>query len=414
MSPTKGSAKLGWQIKPLGDVCITIQDGAHESPQQQFDSPGDGRFLYITSKNIRNNYLDLRNVSYVAEDFHERIYPRCSPSMGDVLLTKDGANTGNVTLNTIDEPFSLLSSVCLIKTKPNALRPAFLSYYIQSPDGLKSITGQMTGTAIKRIILRDIKLAEIPLPALAEQQRIVGILDEAFAGIASAKANDENNLQNARALFENHLQSVFTKSGPGWVEKRLGEVADTQYGLSEPLNEDGKGYKIFRMGEVQGGRLIDTGRMKFADITRTEFEKYKLQPDDVLFNRTNSFELVGKTGIFELEGDYCFASYLVRVLLKPNVMRPALLNYFMNSQRFQVSVKKKASKSINQANINATILSNESVRFPESLKEQNTIVTRLDKLREETYRLESIYRQKLSALAALKQSLLHQAFSGAL
>jgi type I restriction enzyme M protein len=173
-------------------------------------------------------------------------------------------------------------------------------------------------------------------------------------------------------------------------------------------------YEIFRMGEVQGGRLIDTGRMKFADISRSEFKKYKLQPGDVLFNRTNSFELVGKTGIFDLQGDYCFASYLVRVLLKPNVMLSAFLNYFMNSERFQVSVKKKASKSINQANINATILANESVRFPESLKEQKTIVIRLDHLREETQRLAGVYERKLNALDALKKSLLHEAFAGKL
>jgi type I restriction enzyme S subunit len=169
--------KDGWHVTRLGDVCTKIQDGAHESPKQLFDGPGEGRFLYITSKNIRNNYLDLTNISYVDLNFHNKIYPRCKPAVGDVLLTKDGANTGNVTLNTLAEPFSLLSSVCLIKTKPDVLHPAFLSYYIQSPNGLASITGQMTGAAIKRIILRDIKLATIPLPKLSEQHRIVAILD---------------------------------------------------------------------------------------------------------------------------------------------------------------------------------------------------------------------------------------------
>jgi type I restriction enzyme S subunit len=133
-----------------------------------------------------------------------------------------------------------------------------------------------------------------------------------------------------------------------------------------------------------------------------------------LFNRTNSFELVGKTGIFALSGDYCFASYLVRVLLNPKIMRSEFLNYFMNSPKFQHSVKRKASKSINQANINATILSNEIVQFPESLDTQRLIVRQLDSLREEIRRLESIYQQKLAALESLKQSLLHQAFSGQL
>jgi restriction endonuclease S subunit len=133
-----------------------------------------------------------------------------------------------------------------------------------------------------------------------------------------------------------------------------------------------------------------------------------------LFNRTNSFELVGKTGIFTLSGDYCFASYLVRVILNPKVMLSEFLNYLMNSEVFQLSVKGKASKSINQANINATILSNEAVRFPESLDLQRLLVNQLDALRAETRRLESVYRQKLAALDALKKSLLDQAFTGLL
>lgn len=163
-----------------------------------------------------------------------------------------------------------------------------------------------------------------------------------------------------------------------WTTKRLGDVGKTQYGLSESMNEEGKGFKIFRMGEVQEGRLIDTGRMKYADISRKEFEQYKLRFGDVLFNRTNSFELVGKTGIFTLKGDYCFASYLVRLNLDRKKVLPEFANYFMNSDRFQKSVKEKASKSINQANINATILANELIRFPDSLLEQRRIVGILD------------------------------------
>ena len=106
------------------------------------------------------------------------------------------------------------------------------------------------------------------------------------------------------------------------------------------------------------------GRMKFADISAQEFEAYRLRPGDVLFNRTNSFELVGKTGIFDLEGDYCFASYLVRLNLDRKRVLPGFLNYFMNSDGFQKCIKGKASKSINQANINASILSAELIRVP--------------------------------------------------
>jgi type I restriction enzyme, S subunit len=180
------------------------------------------------------------------------------------------------------------------------------------------------------------------------------------------------------------------------------------------MNDEGKGYKIFRMGEVQNGRLVDTGRMKFADIGEKEFEKYRLQCGDILFNRTNSFEPVGKTGIYKLQGEHCFASYLVRLHLDKNQIVAEFLNYLMNSTRFQNSLKSKASKSINQANINATILCDEVVSFPKDLGSQRQIVQKLNALLAATSNLASIYQEKITALSALKKSLLHQSFSGQL
>ena len=261
---------------------------------------------------------------------------------------------------------------------------------------------------------RLLKQLEIAYPSIQEQQRIIDIIDEAFGYVDTANDNTEKNLQNARALFGSHLKAVFMQDNHDWVKTRLGDVAETQYGLSEPMNEEGNGFKIFRMGELQDGRLTDTGRMKHVEIDKTEFLKYKLSQGDILFNRTNSFELVGKTGIFKLRGDYCFASYLVRVLVNQQAMLPEFLNYLMNSEQFQTSVKQKASRSINQANINATILANERVQFPSSLMVQRSIVNQLNSLNEQTQRLEFIYQKKLSALDGLKKSLLHQAFSGQL
>jgi type I restriction enzyme S subunit len=167
----------GWVETRLGDVCHKITDGTHHSPQIQFSERGPDTFPYITSKNIRNNFINLSKVAYVEQAFHDEVYARCKPSLGDVLLTKDGANTGNVTLNTIDEPFSLLSSVCLIKTNKELLKPAFLCFYLQSSAGSSAILGQMTGAAIKRIVLKDIKKAVISFPPLKEQETFVATLN---------------------------------------------------------------------------------------------------------------------------------------------------------------------------------------------------------------------------------------------
>jgi type I restriction enzyme S subunit len=375
--------KVGWQTKKLRDVA-TLQRG-FDLPTQDRVS---GKIPLVSSSGVS----DTHNTSAVR---------------GPGVVTGRSGSIGNVFF--IEQDFWPLNTVLYVKDF-HGNDPRFVFHLLKKFDLKRFASGAGVPTLNRNFVHDEL----VNIPPLSEQQRLVGKLDEAFDGIATAKANAEKNLQNARALFESHLQAVFTQRGKGWVEKRLGDVAKTQYGLSKSMNEEGKGFKIFRMGEVQDGRLIDTGLMKFVDIDRTEFEKYKLRVGDVLFNRTNSFELVGKTGIFNLSGDYCFASYLVRVLLNQKVMLLDFLNYFMNSEMFQMSVKQKASKSINQANINATILSNEMVWFPESLDIQRSIVSKLDALRKETQRLESIYQQKLAALDDLKKSLLHQAFSGQL
>ena len=144
----------GWVWTKLGDICLKIQDGSHFSPQKQYPDFAEGRYKYITAKNIRNDYIDYRKVTYVAKEFHDGIYTRCNPEYGDVLLTKDGVNTGDVTINTINEPISLLSSVCLFKVIPTLLNAYYLKYFLQSPTGNRNLIGEMSGTAIKRVVLK--------------------------------------------------------------------------------------------------------------------------------------------------------------------------------------------------------------------------------------------------------------------
>jgi type I restriction enzyme S subunit len=400
----------GRTTRRLGDVCTTIQDGAHESPKKQFDTPAEGRFLYITSKNIRTNYLDLEDVTYVERAFHDRIYPRCQPRVGDVLLTKDGANTGNVTLNTIDEPFSLLSSVCLIKTDPAALSSAFLCYYLQSPDGLKSITGQMTGAAIKRIILRDIKLATIPLPPLPEQHRIVGILDEAFEGISVAKDNAEKNLQNARAIFESHLQSVFSRRGKGWVEKRLGEMSRINYGYTESSSAEKVGPHFLRITDIQYNK-VDWSSVPYCPIEASDYPKYKLADGDIVFARTGA--TTGKSYLVADPPEAVFASYLIRVQVNRTELLPPFVDLFFQTQAYWDSIRSGVSGSA-QGGFNATKLGELVIPFPRSAEKQQSIVAKLDAISAETQRLASLYVRKLDSLEALKKSLMHQAFTGQL
>lgn len=213
----------------LEDCCFKIQDGAHHSPKKLSVIREKSMYPYVTSKNIRNNYMKLDTLTYVNESFHNSIYPRCKPELGDVLLTKDGASTGNVTLNEFNEPISLLSSVCLIKTDKEKLIPSYLKFFIQSPIGFSEFTGQMTGTAIKRVVLKKIKKATIPLPSIKEQQEIVSRVESLFSKADAIQQQYEALKQKIDSL----PQAILHKAFKGELVEQLESDGDARELLRE-------------------------------------------------------------------------------------------------------------------------------------------------------------------------------------
>ena len=199
------------QIHRLEDFCTKIQDGAHFSPKEQLSEPKEGWFPYLTSKNVRNNYVDLKGVTYIDSDFHRGIFQRCNPEFGDLLLTKDGVNTGNVTINTLDFPFSLLSSVCIIKVKKETLDPTYLKFYLQSTKGNRNILGDMTGAAIKRIILRTIKNLQIPIVDLKTQKELGELIENNLISVNAYKSGLAKKISLVKSLRQSLLNVAFTQ-----------------------------------------------------------------------------------------------------------------------------------------------------------------------------------------------------------
>lgn len=229
----QGALPPGWVRTTLEKVCTKIQDGTHFSPKVQYDEPGERRYLYVTAKNIRASGLDLSDITYVDEAFHKAIYARCDPRMGDVLLTKDGVNTGVAAVNELKDEFSLLSSVALLRPHPSLLDSYYLKYYLSSPTGLSSITGEMTGTAIKRIILAKIRPTNIPIAPLDEQHRIVAKLDELLTRLDAGVAA----LKRAQANLKRYKASVLKASCEGKLVPTEAELARAEGRTYESADE---------------------------------------------------------------------------------------------------------------------------------------------------------------------------------
>lgn len=208
--------------RPLVQVTAKIQDGTHFSPRL-----GGGNYKYITSKNIGEGVLRLGSVDTISREEHEKIYRRADTKFGDLLLTKDGANTGNAAINTFHEPISLLSSVAFIRSNPKLSTEQFLLQYILSGQGRRQVSDAMAGNAITRLTLAKIKALLVPVPEVGEQRRI----GAALGGVDALVNSTIDLIAKKRAIKQGMMQELLTGrtrlpgfSGP-WQESTVGSVA---------------------------------------------------------------------------------------------------------------------------------------------------------------------------------------------
>jgi type I restriction enzyme, S subunit len=179
----------------LGTFAAKIQDGTHFSPTSQ-----SGPYRYVTSKNIRMGYLDLSTSTFISESEHRAIFSRCDPRRGDVLLTKDGANTGNVAVSDLDEEVSLLSSVAMIRCDEHGSSGRFLYHFLASERGQQQMETAMSGNAITRLTLTKIRQLRIPVAAAHEQLETAAVLDAAESSILAEKRHRLTLLQTRDGL----------------------------------------------------------------------------------------------------------------------------------------------------------------------------------------------------------------------
>ena len=195
-----GRIPKSWDVRTLGVVCQKIQDGTHFSP-----TTGGGSYKYLTSKNIRMGKLSLSKIETISESQHREIYKRCDVKFGDILLTKDGANTGNVAINILEEEFSLLSSVAFIRPSESA-QTHFLLQYLMSDTAQSLMSELMSGNAITRLTLQKIKAFPLPLPPASEQTDIYLPL----TAIDKQSLNLEAKKRQTQSLKKSLMQDLLT------------------------------------------------------------------------------------------------------------------------------------------------------------------------------------------------------------
>jgi type I restriction enzyme, S subunit len=330
------------------------------------------------------------------------------PKTGDIVITAIGTIGNSYVVRSTDRFYFKDASVLWMK-RTTDVSSEFVNLWLKSSFFLDQLD-RGNGATVDTLTIQKLQNVELALPPQAEQQRIVGLLNEAFAGLATAQAHAEKNLQNARALFESHLQFVFTQQGKGWKQKTLEEIA-TDFGRGKSKHRPRNAPHLY------GGKypFVQTGDIRNADHIISEYSQTyseaglaqsKLWPAGTICITIAAN--IAETAI--LGFDACFPDSVIGVVANPKEAEVGFIEYLLQSFKARIQAMGKGSA---QANINMGTFEHERFPFP-PVEEQRKIVVTLDELRQETQRLAMLYSQKLVALAELKQSLLHQAFSGEL
>ena len=381
----KLSLPKGWEIKTIGDVCVS----ASSNVSQNKLANDEGDYPIYGASGL------IKKVSFYHQD---------KPYLS---IVKDGSGVGRITK--MDAYTSVIGTLQYILPKEN-IDLDYLNYSLMSVDFKKYVSG----AAIPHIYFKDYKNESFLWMPLPEQQRIVSILDEAFAAIARAKANAEQNLKNAKELFESYLQGVFEKKGDGWEEKTLEELADERctlsYGIVQPGEEFENGLPVIRPTDLTSRYIKVEGLKRIDPKLADGYKRTKLIGDELLLC------VRGTTGVVSIATpelkDANVTRGIVPIRFNSKIINQELGYYLLISNYVQKQIRAKTyGAALMQINIGD--LRKILTPYP-PLQEQQTIIRQLDALRAETQKLEAVYQQKITDLEELKKSILQKAFAGEL
>ena len=338
---------------------------------------------------------------------------------GEVIVLWDGSNAGEIL---ISKKGVLASTMTMLQFDEKQIDKAYFGYSFQNLEYI--LKAKTAGSGIPHADKGVISKLEFYKPSLAEQTAIAAMLskvDEAIAAvqgsISAAERLKKSLMQNLltgrmkpdgtlRKEDEFYVDEKFGRVPLGWEVKKVTEVADyVQYGLNQASSEKGK-IPMLRMNNIVKGKMTNAP-LVYVELNDLLLQQYKLDKGDILFNRTNSLDLVGKVGVFELDGDYVFASYLIKVKVSKD-NNPYFVNYALNSYPIQCSLRSKATPAVSQANINSKSLRNTSIIIPTNKKEQDEIVSRINNVENEIINKQN----KIAVLERLKKSLMQNLLTG--
>jgi type I restriction enzyme, S subunit len=394
--------KAEWQVKTLGESCF-IARGGSPRPIQEF----------LTNDANGVNWIKISDAT-ASDKFIFKTKEKIKPSgISRSRLVKEGDFILSNSMS-FGRPYVMKTSGCIhdgwlvLSEYEKYFDQGFLYHLLGSPVVFEQFNNLAAGSTVRNLNIELASRVILPIPPLEQQRRIVATLDQAFKGIAKARANAEQNLKNARALFESHLQSVFTQRGEGWIEKSLSDIGITKTGSTPKAITKGS-YGNF-IPFIKPADFKKNGSLNYDNDGLSELGAdgaRKISAGSVLMVCIGA--TIGKCGFCDRE----ITTNQQINSLTPKDIDGKFVYYQMLTNNFQNRVLHSSGQATLPI-INKSKWSALKIGYPVSISEQVSISDKLDLLLIETQRLEAIYQRKIALLDELKKSLLQQAFAGEL
>ena len=380
------------------------------------------RFLRIENIN-EDGSISHENIKHITEEMHTGFLRRSILCKDDILISIAGTLGKTGIVGEADLPLNTNQAISFVRLIRGNLLPQYIKMSIDNPKTQDMLISQTKVTSIPNLTLEIIGNCAIPLAPLAEQQRIVDRIENLFSKLDEAKEKAQAVVDSFETRKAAILHKAFTgeltakwreEHGVGmesWEKKSVGELCiSLKYGTAKKSDASGN-VVVLRMGNLQQGE-IDWSDLAYSNDP-DDIEKYKLFPGDVLFNRTNSAALVGKTAIYRGEHPAIYAGYLIKLDYDHDKIIGDYLNYALNTLDAKKYCNSVKTDGVNQSNINAKKIGAYSFNVP-SIPEQEKIVSVIQKLLSKEQQTKEAAEIVLDQIELMKKSILARAFRGEL
>ena len=355
--------KSEWKKVKLGDICDILDSRRIPISEEKRIK---GKYPYYGANGIQGYIND-----YI---FDEEL----------VLLAEDGGNFGSKTkpiAYKINGKTWVNNHAHVLKARNKIISTDFLLYSLMFYD----VTKLITGTTRKKLTRTGMEKITLFIPNLDVQDKITNYLQK-IEKFISLRKNQLNYLKELNKSLFTTMFGDIKSNDKNWEVKKIGEVVQTQYGTSKKATSVPTEFPILRMNNITYFGEMDYKDLKYIELSNSEKEKFLLKKGELLFNRTNSKELVGKTGLFNLDIPMAFAGYLIRI--KPSrLINSKFLLFFMNSEFMKKLLYNKAKNIVGMANINAKELEDFSIILP-PIELQNKFAERVEKIEKLKFEIE--------------------------